>query len=193
MPVLSLPAQPRPTGRASQGERIRRWQWTTATARAAGKLSAQRRAERKANGGERPLTPRERPTTEAAISRQLRLVASQIERTRKVLDDDRVHYCPACERSGIEPHHRAQLLKALDSLLDRQRELLGIPRVGSLRPRSVKDGRSQAGSVRPMWGTVAQAPAVPGPAVPASITTGQPAAQAPASPTTGQPDPGSGI
>lgn len=49
----------------------------------------------------------------------------QIDQTRKVLND-KTPYCPACERCELEPHHRAQLLKALDSLLARKSALLGI-------------------------------------------------------------------
>ena len=84
-------------------------------------------------------------TVSTAILQQLRLVAEQISHTRSVLNDER-DYCPACERSGIEPHHRAQLLKALDTLLDRQRKLLGIPDPGMLRPQAGRTPRQSPGA-----------------------------------------------
>jgi hypothetical protein len=80
-------------------------------------------------------------TVQAAINAQVNLVADQITRTRDVLNDDKSEWCPECERGGIPPHHRAQLLKALDTLLDRQRELLGLPKTGSKRPSSRDDRR----------------------------------------------------
>jgi len=76
-----------------------------------------------------------------AVAAQLRLVTEQLKRTRDVLNDDKYCYCDKCERGGIEPHHRAQLLKALDTLLDRQRVLLGIPLPGSRRPSSERQDR----------------------------------------------------
>lgn len=82
-----------------------------------------------------PAQPLPTPA-EAAVQAQLDLVAEQIGHTRAVLNDTRTNFCPACERSGIEPHHRAQLLRALDSLLNRQRVLLGLPLPGSMRPRT---------------------------------------------------------
>ena len=71
-----------------------------------------------------------------AIKRQLRLVAEQIAQTREVLNDANYRFCTHCERGGIEPHHRAQLLRSLDCLLDRQRKLLGIPDPGNLKPQA---------------------------------------------------------
>jgi hypothetical protein len=79
-----------------------------------------------------------------------------------VLNDRDDHFCPACERGGLEPHHRAQLLKALDSLLDRKRILLGIPGPGSRRPAPDKtpSGRSASlllgGDTGPSQGQVEQ-------------------------------------
>lgn len=67
----------------------------------------------------------------------LRLVQEQIKRACAVLNDDRMNWCPACERSGLEPHHRAQLLKALDALLDRKGVLLGIHKPGPSKAPSV--------------------------------------------------------
>ena len=62
-------------------------------------------------------------TVRAALNAQLSLVNEQITLTRDVLND-----------KAVEPHHRAQLLKALDSLLDRQRILLNVPSPGTLKP-----------------------------------------------------------
>lgn len=108
----------------------------------------------KPNGTDKP--PKD--PVQTAIKRQLELVAEQIAHTRKVLNDDNTEFCPACERCGIAPHHRAQLLKALDALLDRQRKLLQIPDPGSRRPgREVT--RRNAPPADPT-------PAEPGPATP---------------------------
>lgn len=102
-------------------------------ARQAGLRSAEvRRNKRLAK--EQQAKPPEPESAIRAVNAQLELVAEQITHTRAVLNDDDYRYCEHCERGGIEPHHRAQLLKALDSLLDRQRKLLGIPDPGALRP-----------------------------------------------------------
>jgi hypothetical protein len=82
-------------------------------------------------------------------SLRLELVREQIELTRAVLNDKRVHFCTKCERAGIEPHHRAQLLRALDSLLDRERIILGIPGPGTLKPQSPRRSKAPA-SVEPL-------------------------------------------
>ena len=107
---------------------------TPEKARAAGIRSGQVRRERahaiKAIGTLTPIPD----AVQDAVNGQLRLVAEQITRTRRVLNDDTSEWCEHCERGGIQPHHRAQLLKALDSLLDRQRKLLGIPDPGSRKP-----------------------------------------------------------
>lgn len=55
--------------------------------------------------------------------KRARLVSEQIVRTRKVLNQD-----------DLEPRERAQLLCALDKLLDRERILLSVPLPGSRRP-----------------------------------------------------------
>lgn len=118
---------------------------TSEAARAAGIRSAQVKKERAlaarinslASQAESPVDN----AAEQAINGQLKLVAEQIAHTRTVLNDSKFAWCPACERGGIEPHHRAQLLKALDSLLDRQRILLGLPLPGSLKPGSQRGGR----------------------------------------------------
>lgn len=80
------------------------------------------------------------PAKLACIREQLQIVQEQIAATRAELNEHKP-YCPACERGPMEPHHRAQLLKALDTLLDRQRVLNGIPTPGQLRPTSPRAGR----------------------------------------------------
>jgi hypothetical protein len=99
------------------------------------------RKESRAQTSPAPLTTAHLSTPDARLS----LVLEQIDCTRDVLNDDKFNWCPECKRGGIEPHHRAQLLKSLDTLLDRQRELLGIPRTGSRRPGREREQR------RPDW------------------------------------------
>jgi predicted transcriptional regulator len=65
------------------------------------------------------------------------LVAEQIVRTRKMLN------------SELEPRERAQLLCALDKLLDRERILAGLPLPGSRRPGREKPERGQGASSSP--------------------------------------------
>jgi len=84
-----------------------------------------------------PASPQ--PAMPAVVASQLTIVEQQIASTRTILDDPNVDYCPACERGGIPAHHRAQLLRALDQLLDRQRKLLGIPDPGHLRPSAPRE------------------------------------------------------
>jgi hypothetical protein len=72
------------------------------------------------------------------VVQELKIVSEQIARAREVLNDRDDHFCSECERGGLEPQHRAQLLKALDALLDRKRILQGRALPGSLRPVSTK-------------------------------------------------------
>jgi hypothetical protein len=124
--------------------------WNSETAALAGQRSGQVRRERAGLQPAPELPKQERTQVEAAIQAQLRLVAEQITRTRAVLNDDTSDWCEHCERGGMQPHHRAQLLKALDSLLDRQRKLLGIPDPGSRRPAAEgKRDRAPAASSGP--------------------------------------------
>ena len=97
-------------------------------------------------------------SVQAAVNGQLELVASQINRTRDVLNDSKYRYCKECERGGIEPHHRAQLLKALDTLFDRQRKLLGIGDPAPVK-KNERGARGAMIELRPMLGDVQQAPA----------------------------------
>lgn len=65
---------------------------------------------------------------------ELEIVEEQIACTRKELND-RTPACVCCERPALQPHHRAQLLKALDALLERRRKLTGRFSPGTLRPQ----------------------------------------------------------
>lgn len=69
----------------------------------------------------------------AQIAEELEIINEQITHTRKVLNDKKRFYCPACERHEMQPQHMAQLLKALDTLLDRRRKLTGRFNPGTLR------------------------------------------------------------
>lgn len=107
---------------------------TPEKASAAGKRSGEARRERamaKQVNGTNPIEP---DAVQVALNGQLKLVAEQIAHTRELLNDDDYGYCEHCKRSGIEPHHRAQLLKALDALALWQRKLLGIADPGPRKP-----------------------------------------------------------
>ena len=136
--------------------------FTQATASAAGKRSG---AVRRAAELQRLLTqipPQQRPpdlSVQQCINGQLELVEEQIALTRTVLNDVRTDYCEHCERGGIEPHHRAQLLKALDCLLDRQRKLLMIPEPGPQKPR--QDRSLPTIDLQPMLSDAPAAPVKP--------------------------------
>lgn len=109
------------------------------TAKLAGKLSGTvRRANRNGNGNER---------TEKAIDVQnreeLAIVNKQIRRTCETLDD-RTPACDHCKRPALEPHHRAQLLRALDGLLERRRKLTGRFAPGTMRPQDSPKDKRQA-------------------------------------------------
>ena len=106
-------------------------------------------------GGSRPKPKRvgpimtdEEKTRQNVINRQLRLVREQITRARERLNDDRLDYCEHCNRGGMPDHHRAQLLKALDSLLERECDLFGVPGRGKRRPAPERQQR-KAYSVLP--------------------------------------------
>lgn len=67
------------------------------------------------------------------VQEELQIVNEQIAHAREALND-KTPWCPVCERPELQPHHRAQLLKALDTLLDRRRILSGRPLPGSRKP-----------------------------------------------------------
>lgn len=78
---------------------------------------------------------------------RLELVQEQIARTRAELNE-RKPYCKHCDRGGMEPHHRAQLLRALDVLLDRERIIMGKGLPASYKPMRAK-ARSGPSELRP--------------------------------------------
>ena len=106
---------------------------------------------------------------QTAIAMQLGLVADQITRTSKVLNAQTMRTCPHCLKElpdlpqfEIEPHHRAQLLRSLDLLLDRQRKLLMIPEPGPQKPRQDRNGsRSDTIDLQPMLSDAPVAPTRP--------------------------------
>jgi hypothetical protein len=110
--------------------------FTAETARSAGRLSGSSRREFARTVKEIAITLRSDPVQRKPTltngdlthtpNQDLELVEEQIQRARAVLNDMRCNWCPACERSGVEPHHRAQLMKAIDSLLHRKAMILGI-------------------------------------------------------------------
>lgn len=114
--------------------------FTPELARSAGVQSGISRRLNPVRRQPKPVPPppaEDHPTVvQKAVQTQLRLIAEQIAHTRDVLNDMTFRYCEHCERGGIEPHHRAQLLKALDTLLERERILRMIPAPGNTRPVS---------------------------------------------------------
>jgi hypothetical protein len=118
-------------------------------AREAGRKSGEtRRANKLARLNQDKPTPPD--LVQRAINEQLLLVQEQIKRTRDVLNDEDCDFCEHCGRAGIPAHHRAQLVKALDALLDRQRKLLGVPDPGRRRPIADRPRRNGYGSPEPV-------------------------------------------
>jgi hypothetical protein len=99
-----------------------------------------REAERKAQAALPPASAR-RPAAETQVAAHLEIVREQIRLAVADLS------------KKMEPHHRAQLLRALDCLLDRERELVGIPR---LKPQ---EGRRRSAS--PFGGSTITGPPPP--------------------------------
>ena len=99
------------------------YQFTKDTGPIMAQRSAEVRRERSIKLNPRPHPYRIPSNAERAISAQLAIVSEQIKLTRNVLNQE-----------TIEHHHRAQLLKALNTLLDRQRILLNVPSPGTLKP-----------------------------------------------------------
>lgn len=118
--------------------------FTVESATLAGRLSGtvrQLKKEREANG-------HGKPRLDAETAWELKIVEEQLARARKALNDDKEFFCPACERCGMAPSHRAQLMKSLDTFLDRRRELLGRPRLATLKP-STKPPRREVSDPQP--------------------------------------------
>lgn len=104
-----------------------------ATAKLAGQRSAQVRRER--GEARRQARAAAQVQRDAEPDQRLAILAEQIARTRRALNDTKTDYCPACERSGLAGKDRAALVRALCSLLDQQRIARGEPLPGSRRPR----------------------------------------------------------
>jgi len=147
-----------------------------ARASAAGKRSGELRRLRAAQ-----LLTADKPpafdSVQATVNGQLELVAGQIKRTRDLLNDDDYRYCKECERGGIEPHHRAQLLRSFATLLEQQRKLLGI---GDPAPRKAdRQARVSAGWIElqpalPSMAPVAQSAPTTAPTTAPTPTTREP-------------------
>lgn len=84
---------------------------------------------------------------ERRIKTELAIVDEQIALTREALND-KTPFCKECERPALQPHHRAQLLNALNNLLDRRRILLGRPLPGTNKPAAPR--RQVSGPVEPL-------------------------------------------
>ncbi len=102
------------------------------------------------------------PNLARTVSELLRIVTEQIASTRALLNDEPQPIyceCPKCKTEmvlgGMPANHRAQLLKALDNLIERKTILLGIPGPGNLKPSSPKS-REPRPTVQPL-GYVGQA------------------------------------
>lgn len=156
--------------------------FTPSAAVIAGKRSGEARRARAAarlaalNAPPAPTPPLPPDAVPAAVNAQLALVAAQIRNTCAVLDRVAPHHCRHCGKpSGavldMEPHHRAALLRALDSLLDRQRVLLGIPMPGSLKPSSPRPG-ARRGNQDPASFRAEETGTSPGPAAPSAPGAG---------------------
>ena len=118
--------------------------WTSETCKLVLPL-ARAALDRKRNGEPTETKPAKvRPDeTQRALKAQLQLVREQVRSTRLVLNDT-AGQCPKCSRGPIEPHHRAQLLKALDTLLNRERILLGVHEPGPLKAHEPRQPRRQS-------------------------------------------------
>lgn len=66
-------------------------------------------------------------TAQAFTQRHLAIVREQIVLARRSLQDE-----------AMEPRDRAQLIRSLDTLLDRERVLMGVPLPGSRKPAAPK-------------------------------------------------------
>lgn len=110
-----------------------------------GQRSGQVRRERAAMLKRPPAAPQVEPQTDDRLT----LLVEQITRTRVSLNDDDCDYCDKCKRSGLQPHHRAALLRALCELLDQQRIARGEPLPGSRRPAQER-APSASSAARPL-------------------------------------------
>jgi hypothetical protein len=81
--------------------------------------------------------PTDKDTLQAARTQEvLTLISQQITNATEVLNDEDYRYCEHCKRAGVSPKDRAQLLGALDRLLERERVYRQIAGPGNLKPTS---------------------------------------------------------
>ena len=81
-----------------------------------------------------PPAPPPAPPIDDVVSERLMIVREQISGVRILLNSTDDHYCAECSRGGVDGKTRAMLMKALDTMLDRERILLGTPLPGNRRP-----------------------------------------------------------
>lgn len=75
------------------------------------------------------------PNIARTVSERLKLLAEQIRNAREILNAEPQQFCSECGQGGHMPiHHRAALMRALDNLIEREQDLLGIPGRGQRKP-----------------------------------------------------------
>jgi hypothetical protein len=119
---------------------LRRWQFTTETAKPASILGNKAIAESK-------IKPKPAPNLFDPHTRsRLRLLKEQIAGTRRELNNKVMQLCPHCDKPvemRLAAKDRAQLLNALDRLLERERILRGIAAPAPFRaPRQTRQSSS---------------------------------------------------
>jgi hypothetical protein len=118
------------------GSHLKRWQFTAETARPASILGNKAIAESK-------IQPKPAPNLFDPHTRsRLRLLKEQIAGMRKELNNKVIQCCPHCSKPvemRLAARDRAQLLNALDRLLERERILRGIAAPAPFRaPRQTR-------------------------------------------------------
>lgn len=85
------------------------------------------------------------PHIARTVSERLKLLNEQIANTREILNAPPTTFCTECGQGGEMPaQHRAALLRALDSLLEREQDYLQLPGRGQRRPGSFGPKQSRA-------------------------------------------------
>lgn len=85
------------------------------------------------------------------IDERLKVIAEQIASTRAFLNRAPMSVCMECGQDSEMPaHHRAALLKALDALIEREQDLLGIPGRGHRRPPAERGARNIQSRIEPL-------------------------------------------
>ena len=95
---------------------------------------------------------------------ELSIVEEQIKRAREELNDE-TPFCTKCERPALQPHHRAQLMKALDGFLERRYVLLNGGKPGIAKGNTKPKSRTTYPEPVPQFQIMHEAPAEPQQAV----------------------------